>query len=178
MPHYCHGRSLGCPDGLHRCCVAKKWVLLPPGREESFVFDITSAGVGSWSGSCRGTALQPGETESLGSLLGICCDRLGWATVFFCGFLLEYTGYCINNFCFAMLLFSWSFERAKALFYLPLLHFWITGFFSSLSVWYMMQKEKETHHCVVPWVPRSRAGLPPRHFQSFFICFIYNVQGF
>lgn len=29
-----------------------KWVLLLPGREESFVFDITSAGVGSWGGSC------------------------------------------------------------------------------------------------------------------------------
>lgn len=49
---------------------------LPPGREESLAFGITRAGVRGWGGLCQDT-LQPGESESLGSLLGICCHGSG-----------------------------------------------------------------------------------------------------
>lgn len=47
------------------------------------------------------------------------------------------------------------------------------GFFSAPSLGNMRQKENPgTHCCVVPWIPRSQAGLPsPLHFpESSCVC--------
>lgn len=94
---------------------------LPPGREGP-ALDITPAGMGGSCGSCGGTTLQPGENESLGSPLGLCCHGRGRPQCV-CFFSRKCSSYYINVFWFAMLLFSWFFDRAGTFFYQPLLAF-------------------------------------------------------
>lgn len=150
-----------------------KWVLLPPDREESSASDVTPAGreLGSHFETQRHSLVRVKDWAP-------CSDFavLGWGDQFiFCGFLLWFSGYCISIFCFATVLFSWPFERAIPFFFssvCPLWHFWITGFFSSLSVWYMMQKENPGNSPLCCSMgPRSLAGLPPLYLTVFFCLF-------
>lgn len=117
--------------------------------------------------------LQPGESERLAPYLAnAVVDGVGHS--FVCGFWLECSGCYLKVCCAVLFLVLW--KRRDFFLPNPLWRFWITGFFNSMSVWYMNQKESpgDSPLCC-SMGPGFPAGVPfSLHLQSLLLF----VQGF
>lgn len=99
----------------------------------------------------------------------------GWSRLSHCVSVLSV---CL---CVSRLTLSYPFGFLSLFFFFFFgLHLFLDLLILQLQVCTIRSKKKThgTEHHVIPWIPRSLAGLPSFRLSGSYICYIYNVQSF